>query len=58
MEFYEDDRDPYNYKFIIVKEKLRGLSLEQNVKDMTKVELACIINQYAECLKSLNPPNF
>ena len=59
VEYYEDDRNPENYKFIIVKELVNGLqTLEKKVKDMTRMELACIINSYAKCLENLNMPFF
>jgi len=58
VEYFEDDRDSENYRFIIVKQIIGGITLEEKVKDMTKIELACIINNYAKCIQNLNMPNF
>ena len=43
-----------NYKFIVLKEMVEGFTLAEKVKDMTKIELAHIIHNYASCISKID----
>ena len=53
IQCYEDDRDANNRKFILVKEMVKGQDLYGRMKDISQIELACMIRNYASALHSL-----
>ena len=53
-EYFEDDRSIENYKFIVLKEIVEGFNLAEKVKDMTKIELAHMIHNYASCISEID----
>ena len=57
VDYFEDDRDDNNYKFIVIKELVEGQTLQGKIyNDVNEKELACIIYNYAQCLKNLKDP--
>lgn len=57
VDYFEDDRDDNNYKFIVIKELVEGQTLQGKIYfDVNEKELACIIYNYAKCVGNLKAP--
>lgn len=52
LQSYEDDRDPLNRRFILIKELVKGKTLSEQVQDISQVDLACMIKNFTLALSS------
>ena len=53
IQAYEDDREADNRKFILIKEMVKGKTISERVHDISQIELACMIRNYATALSDL-----
>ena len=52
IQSYEDDRDPANRRFFLIKEMVKGKTLSEQVQHISQLDLACLIRNFAIALSS------